>query len=599
VAGEKIEKRIANWSHRWLSLGGRVTLVKVVLESIPVYWLSLAKIPKSILNTIRKRMFSFLWTGKKTKEGIHLTRWNTIAKPKKLGGWGIKNIFTFGKALAAKSLWRCLMVHGLWHEVILKKYLRKKSVVAWFREGGKNWNGISNIWRALTSSLSIITDWLIWKPGNGREIRIGVDPMIGSHTYYKLSRNLILALKAQGIEFLAQAGFQGAASTRLPRWKKARDLGLEGDLIDEWNNYVKGLVGSGFELNNEKDVLLWSWDTKGDQVTTKQAYEAQLEEAVLVEPVFWYSELWNWLLPLKIKLFMWLLFEQKILTWENLYKRGILGPSRCVLCGTQEENLKHLFVDCIFTKNIWATILLELKIDSVWEGEQVDVCCENWIKKKENCKEVPGFICWEVWKHKNLAIFEDHPINRVTVCNRILQDLGEVTGSKCTKVSRIERSPFLVGDWPVGFFDGASQERGTKCGAGAVIKCPVLGTFRIKMNCGSGTNTRGELLALWCLLYFASHKKISKLNLVGDSKVIIDWFSNKNDLQVVSLLPWMARIRVLSRNFSQLRAKHIYRAYNQEVDQLSKEALLLDEDGIYFVGGAEGDSTIFERMEII
>jgi hypothetical protein len=205
---KKFEKRIANWSHRWLSLGGRVTLVKVVLESIHVYWLSLAKIPKSILNTIRRRMFSFLWTGKKTKEGIHLTSWNKIAKPKKLGGWGIKNIFTFGKALAAKSLWRCLMVPGLWHEVILKKYLRKKSVVAWFREGRKSWSGISNIWRALTSSLSIITDWLVWKPGNGRDIRIGVDPMVGSHTYFKLSRNLILALKAQGIEFLAQAGIQ-------------------------------------------------------------------------------------------------------------------------------------------------------------------------------------------------------------------------------------------------------------------------------------------------------------------------------------------------------------------------------------------------------
>jgi len=32
---------------------------------------------------------------------------------------------------------------------------------------------------------------------------IGFDPMIGAHTYYKMSRNLILALKAQGIEFLA------------------------------------------------------------------------------------------------------------------------------------------------------------------------------------------------------------------------------------------------------------------------------------------------------------------------------------------------------------------------------------------------------------
>jgi hypothetical protein len=188
---KKIEKRISNWSHRWLTLGGRVTLVKVVLESIPVYWLSLAKIPKSLLNKIRRRMFSFLWTGKKVKEGMHLVSWKKIAKPKKVGGWGIKNIFSFGKALAAKSLWRCLMVPGLWHEVIHKKYLKKKIVVEWFREGWKNWNGISNSWRALTSSLTIITDWLVWKPGNGRDIRIGVDPMFGSHSYYKLSRNLI------------------------------------------------------------------------------------------------------------------------------------------------------------------------------------------------------------------------------------------------------------------------------------------------------------------------------------------------------------------------------------------------------------------------
>jgi hypothetical protein len=126
-------------------------------------------------------MFSFVWSGKKDKEGIHLIRWDKLAKPKKLGGWGIKNIFTFGKALAAKSLWRCLMVPGLWHEVIVKKYLRKKSVVAWLRQGNKKWTGGSNIWRALTSSLSIINDWLAWKPGDGRDVRIGIDPLVGGY----------------------------------------------------------------------------------------------------------------------------------------------------------------------------------------------------------------------------------------------------------------------------------------------------------------------------------------------------------------------------------------------------------------------------------
>jgi hypothetical protein len=100
----------------------------------------------------------------------------------------------------------CLMSQGLWHEVVVKKYLRKKSIVDWFREGRKNWVGISNIWRTLTSSLSIITEWLAWKPGNGKDIMIGVDPLIGAQNYYKLSINLVLALKAQGIEFCLRQG---------------------------------------------------------------------------------------------------------------------------------------------------------------------------------------------------------------------------------------------------------------------------------------------------------------------------------------------------------------------------------------------------------
>ena len=35
----KVEKRIKNWSFRWLSKGGKLILVKLVLEAIPVYWM--------------------------------------------------------------------------------------------------------------------------------------------------------------------------------------------------------------------------------------------------------------------------------------------------------------------------------------------------------------------------------------------------------------------------------------------------------------------------------------------------------------------------------------------------------------------------------
>jgi ribonuclease HI len=138
-------------------------------------------------------------------------------------------------------------------------------------------------------------------------------------------------------------------------------------------------------------------------------------------------------------------------------------------------------------------------------------------------------------------------------------------------------------DWDlaVGFFDGASRYMGKKCGAGAVLKCPTLGTYRIKMRCGSGTNTKGEILALWCILYFANKLKVSRLMLAGDSKIIIDWFNNVNNLQVLSLQDWMEKIKRLSGRFLQLKAYHIYRSFNKGVDQMSKEALQLEEEGIF------------------
>ena len=87
--------------------------------------------------------------------------------------------------------------------------------------------------------------------------------------------------------------------------------------------------------------------------------------------------------------------------------------------------MSHLFVKWSFIKGIWETISKELKLGNIWEGGQIVDNLQKWIRIKDNWKEIHCFICWEVWKHKNLVIFEDFPINQVRVYNSILQDLGE------------------------------------------------------------------------------------------------------------------------------------------------------------------------------
>jgi hypothetical protein len=50
----KIEKNIGLWCYKWLSMGGRLILLKTVLESQSIYWMAVELVPKFIINQIGK-----------------------------------------------------------------------------------------------------------------------------------------------------------------------------------------------------------------------------------------------------------------------------------------------------------------------------------------------------------------------------------------------------------------------------------------------------------------------------------------------------------------------------------------------------------------
>lgn len=111
---QKYEKRIKNWCTRWLTLRGRLVLIKVVLECQLVYWLTLATLRAAIQNKIYQITYNFLWSGNKEKKKYHLCNWQMIGRPKLLGGWGLRSLTGFSRVLAAHSLWRVVLNGGLW-----------------------------------------------------------------------------------------------------------------------------------------------------------------------------------------------------------------------------------------------------------------------------------------------------------------------------------------------------------------------------------------------------------------------------------------------------------------------------------------------------
>uniref|UniRef100_A0A2N9GA24 Reverse transcriptase domain-containing protein n=1 Tax=Fagus sylvatica TaxID=28930 RepID=A0A2N9GA24_FAGSY len=120
---EKIERKLSGWQHMYLSKGGRITLIKSTLSSLPTYFMSLFPIPVSVALRIDKIQRDFLWGGMGEGKKFHLVNWSQVCQPLKMGGLGVRNLLLFNQALLGKWLWRYgNEENAFWIHLISAKY---------------------------------------------------------------------------------------------------------------------------------------------------------------------------------------------------------------------------------------------------------------------------------------------------------------------------------------------------------------------------------------------------------------------------------------------------------------------------------------------
>ena len=117
-----IQRKLAGWKGKYLSKGGKLTLIRSTLSSIPTYFMSLHVMPVSVANKIEKLQRDFLWGSKRETKRYHLVAWDKICQAKSSGGLGVRCLVTFNRALLGKWLWRfALDWGGYWRRVIVAK----------------------------------------------------------------------------------------------------------------------------------------------------------------------------------------------------------------------------------------------------------------------------------------------------------------------------------------------------------------------------------------------------------------------------------------------------------------------------------------------
>ena len=85
-----------------------------------------------------------------------------------------------------------------------------------------------------------------------------------------------------------------------------------------------------------------------------------------------------------------------------------------------------------------------------------------------------------------------------------------------------------------GYFDGSAAGEPKICGAGELLVIYDDHFFTFKASLGYGTNNFAELLGLKLLLTLALDKHLFKLQIFGDSQLVINWASGNIEFRIFS-----------------------------------------------------------------
>lgn len=105
---QSVSKHLDGWKGVLFTLGGRITRVQTCLASVPLYFLSLFRIPVVVAKLIEKVTRDILWYGVGEGGRDPLVRWELCCRPKTKCGIALGHLVQKNIALVGNWLWRFL-----------------------------------------------------------------------------------------------------------------------------------------------------------------------------------------------------------------------------------------------------------------------------------------------------------------------------------------------------------------------------------------------------------------------------------------------------------------------------------------------------------
>ncbi|KAI3742186.1 hypothetical protein L1987_59866 [Smallanthus sonchifolius] len=437
--------RIAKWKSHLLSIGGRVVIIRSVLESLPNYYFSLYKAPKKVILDLESMIKKFLWGGSSEERKMHWVDWDRVSCHKKEGGLGLNKLKVVNTSLLAKWGWRYKTEkNNLWKRVIDALHCSR---VGWecipFKKSFNGvWNNIAKLFINTKVGGSPLRNYIKGELGNGKEISFWLDPWLINEPLKQRFPELFRMEVDKKCLVADRVRSQGSESALYWNWKTVL---VDPSLLSSFQE-LQSLL-ENIQVSEASDR--WCWSSNSAGIFSVKAVKRLLNAEFDSENRF-IMDWCKWILA-KCNIHAWRSEMDKIPTGAALKKRNVqLGDSLCPLCSSVEETSEHIFIACHVASIIWNGISSWCKIPNIFAFSIKDLFgihkeLRASDKKKEAVQGIIMIVCWSIWRARNNVIFSNKAIKVGSIISEVkaLSFLWFVNRSKYKELGWSEWCSFM------------------------------------------------------------------------------------------------------------------------------------------------------------
>ncbi|CAN1131813.1 Putative ribonuclease H protein At1g65750 [Linum perenne] len=263
-------KRLKDGSDIWID--DQEMLARMATDHFKVFYSGTTSQFGRLIGKIR----NFIWGSTEGTRKIHNVNWQTVCKPKCLGGLGLRSARDLNRAFLMKIVWGLLSKPtDLWAQVLLTKYMIRTDE-GWRH---KRQSGFSAAWRGMLSVWGDTTNGLQWSIRDGRRTKFWTNIWLDSGaTLIDFASNI------QGVNPLCSV-----SDFCLPdgSWDFQRlSCCLPPEIILQIGGMTPPRAGAG------EDVLVWGLEDNG-RFSVKSAY-ALLRDYRLDDRNGKWQKVWQW-----------------------------------------------------------------------------------------------------------------------------------------------------------------------------------------------------------------------------------------------------------------------------------------------------------------